>query len=105
MGTVRLTWVGTLQALEAKVTQAYAPNALELGDMRWELEPFGGGTRLTLWHTIDRRFISWGGRGLAHQFRRARSPSRWCPIGRIIGDDAMKFDWQRLCGVRQAIRC
>ena len=61
MGTVRLTWVGTLQALEAKVTQAYAPNALELGDMRWELEPFGGGTRLTLWHTIDRRFISWGG--------------------------------------------
>jgi hypothetical protein len=54
--------VGTLQALETKVTQAYAPNALELGDMRWELEPFGGGTRLTLWHSIDRRFISWGPR-------------------------------------------
>jgi hypothetical protein len=35
---------------------------VEFGDMRWELEPLGGGTRLTLWHSIDRRFISWGPR-------------------------------------------
>lgn len=76
---MKLTWVGTLQALETKVTQAYAPSALELGDMRWELEPFGGGTRLTLWHSIDRRLYFVEGRGLAHQFRRARSPSRWSP--------------------------
>ena len=31
VGTVKPTWVGTLQALESKVTQAYAPNVLVLG--------------------------------------------------------------------------
>jgi hypothetical protein len=31
--------------------------------MRWELEPFAGGTRLTLWHNIDRGFISMGAAG------------------------------------------
>ena len=29
-------------------------------DIRWELEAFGGATRLTLKRKIDRRFISWG---------------------------------------------
>jgi hypothetical protein len=30
-------------------------------DIHWELESLGGdGPRLTLWHNIDRRFISWG---------------------------------------------
>ena len=29
-------------------------------DMRWELEASGGGTRLTLWTSIYRRFISMG---------------------------------------------
>jgi hypothetical protein len=32
-------------------------------DLRWELEPLGSGTRLTLWPNIDRRFISWGAAG------------------------------------------
>jgi hypothetical protein len=31
---------------------------LESGDIRRELEVFGGGTRLTLWHNTHRRFIS-----------------------------------------------
>src|ERR1700675_1903794 len=46
--TVKLTWVGKPTPLETKVTRADAPTLLEYGDMRWELEAFGGGTRLTL---------------------------------------------------------
>src|SRR5271154_2129834 len=56
VGTVSLTWVGTPQAIATKVTRADSPKVLEYGDTRWELEPSGGGTRLTLWSTIDRRF-------------------------------------------------
>src|SRR5271156_4210752 len=48
VGTVNLTWVGRPTPLETKVTRAEAPNVLECGDMRWELETSGGGTRLTL---------------------------------------------------------
>jgi hypothetical protein len=61
--TVRLTWVGTLTPLETRVTRADAPKVLEYNDIRRELEAFGGGTRLTLWHNIDRRFISMGAAG------------------------------------------
>ena len=39
-------------------------------------KPLGGGTRLTLWPNIDRRFISMGAAGLAHLLRRAGSASR-----------------------------
>ena len=60
---VKLTWVGTAQVSETKVTRADAPKVLEYNDIRWELEPLGSGTRLTLWHNIDRRFISWGAAG------------------------------------------
>src|ERR1700689_2934090 len=60
LGTVKLTWVATSTSIEAKVTRAEAPKALEYGDMRWELEASGGGTRLTLWIKIDRRFVSMG---------------------------------------------
>jgi hypothetical protein len=35
---------------------------LEYSDTRLELEAFAGGTRLTLWHNIDRRFIAWAPR-------------------------------------------
>src|SRR5579863_8938255 len=59
VGTANLTWVGTPQALETNVTRADAPSVLEYGDIRWELEGSGSSTRLTLWHKIDRRFISW----------------------------------------------
>src|SRR5229473_8159079 len=58
--TVKLTWVGTPAPLETRVTRADAPDVLEYGDIRWELKAFAGGTRLTLWHNIDRRFIAWG---------------------------------------------
>src|SRR5438309_10183153 len=61
--TVKLTWVGNPKAIETTVTGADAPKVLEYGDHRWELEPLGSGTRLTLWANIDRRFISWGAAG------------------------------------------
>ena len=101
--TVKLTTVGapTPQVSETTVTRADAPNVLEYQwggfDMRWTLDAFGGGTRLTLWTNIDRRFISMGAAGwhicldvLDHLLDGA-------PIGRIVGADALKFGgWQRL---------
>src|SRR5438046_3036251 len=57
IGKVNLTWVGNPTPIETKVTRAEAPRLLECGDQLWELEPVGRGTRLTLWHNIDRRFI------------------------------------------------
>src|ERR1700746_93656 len=50
--TVKLTWAGTANVSEAKVTRADAPRLLEYQNIRWELEPHDGGTRLTLWHSI-----------------------------------------------------
>jgi hypothetical protein len=66
-------------------------------DLRWELEPLGSGTRLTLWHNIDRRFISWGAAGWHICFDVLERLLAGKPIGRIVGADAMKFGgWQRL---------
>src|ERR1700733_3979717 len=96
VGTVNLTWAGTPQALETKVTRADAPSVLEYGDTRWELEGSGSGTRLTLWHKIDRRFISWGAAGWHISFDVLERYLAGQPIGRIAGPDAMKFGWQRL---------
>jgi len=97
VGTVSLTWVGAPAPLETKVTRADAPNVLECGDMRWELEASGGGTRLTLWHSIDRRFISWGAAGWHISFDVLERFLAGKPLGRIVGADAMKFaGWQRL---------
>ena len=56
---VTLTWLGTGRPTRTTVTRADAPQLLEYGEIRWELEPHANGTRLTLWHQIDRRFISW----------------------------------------------
>src|SRR6201981_1904872 len=95
--TVKLTWVGTPTPIETKVTRADAPEVLEYGDIRWELEAFDGGTRLTLWHNIDRRFISWGAAGWHICFDVLDRLLSGTPIGRIAGGDAIKFGgWQRL---------
>jgi uncharacterized protein YndB with AHSA1/START domain len=96
VGTVNLTWVGTPQALETRVTRADAPRVLEFSDIRWELEAFGGGTRLTLWHNIDRRFISWGAAGWHICFDVLDRLLSGTPIGRIVGADAVNFGWQQL---------
>jgi uncharacterized protein YndB with AHSA1/START domain len=95
--TVKLTWAGTSQISETTVTRADAPKMLEYGDIRWELEASGGGTRLTLWHNIDRRFISWGAAGWHICFDVLDRLLAGKPIGRIAGPEAVKFGaWQRL---------
>src|SRR5690348_836229 len=94
---VNLTWVGTPTPQETTVTRADAPEVLEYGDIRWELEASGTGTRLTLWHKIDRRFVSWGAAGWHISFDVLERYLAGQPIGRIAGPDAMKFDgWHRL---------
>jgi len=101
--TVKLTTVGapTLLVSETTVTRADAPKLLEYTwggfDMRWELEAFGGGTRLTLWTNIDRRFIAMGAAGWHICLDVLDRLLAGHPIGRIVGPDAMKFGgWQRL---------
>jgi hypothetical protein len=97
VGTVKLTWVGAPAPMETAVTRADALKVPEYNDMRWELEAFGGGTRLTLWHSIDRRFISMGAAGWHICIDVMDRLLGGAPIGRIVGPEAMKFGgWQRL---------
>ncbi|HEY1808114.1 MAG TPA: hypothetical protein VGG42_06095, partial [Acidobacteriaceae bacterium] len=69
---------------------------LEFGDIRWELEPRGEGTRLTLWHSIDRRYVAWGAAGWHICFDVLDRLLSGDPMGRIVGGDAMQFGWKRL---------
>ncbi len=101
--TAKFSWVGSLtsQVSEVKVMRADAPKVLEYnwGDAntRWELEPFGSGTRLTLWHSLDRRFIAMGAAGWHICFDVLDHLLSGTPIGRIAGAEVMKFEgWQRL---------
>jgi uncharacterized protein YndB with AHSA1/START domain len=100
--TVKLTTVAapTPQISETRVTRADAPRMLEYNwgayGIRWELEAFDGGTRLTLWHNIDRRFISMGAAGWHICLDVLDHLLSGTPIGRILGGEAMKFDWPRL---------
>jgi hypothetical protein len=97
--TVNLTWVGTPAAQKTTVTRAEAGQVLEYGDIRWELEASGSGTRLTLWHKIDRRFIAWGAAGWHISFDILERYLAGDPIGRIAGPEAMRVvGWQRLTG-------
>jgi uncharacterized protein YndB with AHSA1/START domain len=97
VGTVKLTWVGNPKPLETRVTRVEAPKLLEYDDTRWELEASGGGTRLTLWHNIDRRFIAWGAAGWHISFDVLDRLLAGQPIRGIVGADVMKFEgWQRL---------
>jgi uncharacterized protein YndB with AHSA1/START domain len=94
--TVKLTWMGTSNVTETTVTRADAPKVLEYHDIRWELEALGGGTRLTLWHNIDRRFIAMGAAGWHICFDVLDRLLTGPPVGRIVAGEAMKFDWPRL---------
>ncbi len=106
VGTATLTTVGAPKPMvsESQIKRADKPKLLEFNwggfDIRFQLEPLGsGGTKLTLWHNIDRNYIAMGAAGwhicldvldhlLADQ-----------PIGRLVGPDALKFGgWQRLHG-------
>jgi len=101
--TVKLTTVGAPgpRITETIVTRAEAPRLLEYTwgdfDMRWELEAVGGGTRLTLWTNIDRRFMAMGAAGWHICFDVLDRLLDGQPVGRIVGPQAMKFEgWQRL---------
>ena len=102
VGPVKLTTIGAPTALiaETRVTRADAPKLLEFQwgdrDVRWELEPLGHGTRLTLWHNIDRGFISMGAAGWHICLDVLDRLVADEPIGRIVGGEAMNFGWPRL---------
>jgi uncharacterized protein YndB with AHSA1/START domain len=104
VGTATLTTVGAPTTLvsETKVRHADAPRLLEFSwggqDIRWKLEPIeGNGTRLTLWHNIDRRFIAMGAAGWHICFDVLDGHLKGQPIGRMVGMETMKFGgWQRL---------
>jgi uncharacterized protein YndB with AHSA1/START domain len=101
-GRVTLSTVGMPKPIvsETEVTRAEAPHLLEYrwgdNDLRWQLEPVDGGTRLTLWHNIDRRYISMGAAGWHICLDVLARLMDGDPLGRIVGGDAMKFEWQRL---------
>ena len=102
-GTAKLTTVGspTPHVTETQVKRADAPKLLELNwggkDLRWELEPVGNGTRLTLWHNIDRGFISMGAAGWHICFDVLDRALDGQPIGRLVGPAALQVEgWQRL---------
>ncbi len=100
--TAHLSTIGApaSQISKTTVTRADAPSLLEYnwGDqiLRWQLEPHNGGTRLTLWHNIDRRFISMGAAGWHICLDVLNHLIGGTPIGRIVGGEAMKFEWKRL---------
>lgn len=101
--TVKITTVGAPaeHISETKVIRAEAPNVLEFdwggGRIRWELQAEGQGTKLTLWHNINRNFISMGAAGWHLCLDVLDLKLDGDPIGRIVAGDALQFEgWQRL---------
>jgi uncharacterized protein YndB with AHSA1/START domain len=101
--SVKLTTVGVPgpHVTETTVTRADAPRVLEYNwggqHLRWELAPVTGGTRLTLWHNIDRRYIAMGAAGWHVCFDVLDQRLSGQSAARIVGPDAMKIEgWQRL---------
>lgn len=100
--TVNLSTVGTPtpKVDVTTVKKADPPRLLEYNwggnDIRWELERIGTGTRLTLWHNIDRGFIAMGAAGWHICLDVLDHLVDGNPIGRIVGGDAMQFGWPRL---------
>ncbi len=92
--TANLTTVGAPQphVTETRVKRAEAPRVLEFnwgdGDLRWELEPIEGGTRLTLWAQIDRRWVATGAAGWHLCLDVLDRFLGGAPVGRIVGPDA-----------------
>jgi uncharacterized protein YndB with AHSA1/START domain len=101
--TVKLTTVGApaRHVTETKVTRADVPELLEYNwgdfDMRWQLEALAGGTRLTLWANIGRRFIAMGAAGWHICLDVLDRLLSGTPLGRMVGPEAVKFGgWQQL---------
>ncbi len=106
VGSARLTTVGAPKPMvsETEIKRADKPKLLEFNwggfDIRFQLEPLGsGGTKLTLWHNIDRNYIAMGAAGWHICLDVMDHLLAGQPIGRLVGADAMKFGgWQRLHG-------
>ncbi len=101
--TVKLTAVNAARPYvsETTVTRADAPRLLEYnwggGNVRWELEPFADGTRLTLWADINRRFIAMGAAGWHICIDVLDHLLSGTPLGRWAGGGVKKFGgWRRL---------
>jgi uncharacterized protein YndB with AHSA1/START domain len=99
VGTAMLSTVGAPQAhvTESPITRADPHQLLEYSwggqDIRWQLEPTAsGGTKLTLWHNIDRRYIAMGAAGWHICFDVLDHLLANDPIGRKVGPDAMKVE-------------
>lgn len=107
IGPSQLTTVGTPSphVTVGQVKRSEPTKLLEFNwgenDMRWELEPLSnatvkGGTRLTLWHNIGRKYISMGAAGWHICFDVLDHYLAGDPLGRIVAADAMNFEWGRL---------
>ncbi|KAA6459243.1 SRPBCC family protein [Acidobacteria bacterium AB60] len=98
--TLSLAGAPKPQDFASVVKRAEPPRLLEYtwggSDLKWELQPITAGTRLTLWHNIDRRFIAWGASGWHICIDVLDRLLAGDPLGRIVGSDAMRFEWQRL---------
>jgi uncharacterized protein YndB with AHSA1/START domain len=103
-GPAKLSTANTPQPhiVETEVRRAEPPRLLEFKwggqDIRWQLEPRpDGGTRLTIWHAIDRRHVSMGAAGWHLCFDVLDRLLSGAPIGRMVGPEMLKFGgWQRL---------
>lgn len=98
---VKMTTVGTPMVSDTTVIRAEAPTLLEYNwgekTLRWELERSGSGTRLTLWHNIDRTYIAMGAAGWHICLGIMDRALAGTPVGRMVGPETMKFEgWQRL---------
>lgn len=102
VGAVHLSTVGTPkpQVSAEQVTRAEAPRLLEYSwggnELRWELEPLASGTRLTLWHCIERDYIAMGAAGWHICLDVLDRLLDEKPLGRIVAGEAMKYGWQAL---------
>lgn len=103
VGPVNLTTVGmpSESVAATEVTRAEPPTLLEYkwggNETRWELEDAAGGTKLTLYAKIDRRYIAMGAAGWHVCIDSMDHLLDGDPIGRVVGQAALGFEgWQRL---------
>ncbi|WP_432825212.1 SRPBCC family protein [Dactylosporangium sp. CA-092794] len=102
-GPATLTMIDgdTAQPLAAEVLRAEPPSLLEYtwGEdlLRWELEPAGDVTRLTLWHTLaDRDFVSKVAAGWHQCVRVMELDLDGTPHPPVRGQDALNYGWADL---------
>ena len=100
---VQLTWVGSPgpHVSETRVSRAEFARELEYtvndNPMRWRLEAAGSGTKLTLWATIDKRYIAMGAAGWHICLDMLDRVLSGTPLGRMAGPETMQFEgWKRL---------